>query len=63
MLHFDGNPGTRESGVQADVDAQVDRQADRDTPMSQGFLPDDIKHSLECPVCARIALPPVMQCR
>jgi len=54
---------TRESGVQADVDAQVDRQADRDTPMSQGFLPDDIKHSLECPVCARIALPPVMQCR
>ncbi len=26
-------------------------------------LPEDLKHSLECPVCSRIALPPVMQCR
>ncbi|XP_023336810.1 E3 ubiquitin-protein ligase Siah2 isoform X2 [Eurytemora carolleeae] len=51
---------TRESGVQADVDPPSS-QSERDT--AGGFLPDDIKHSLECPVCARIALPPVMQCR
>merc|ERR1712179_858510 len=26
-------------------------------------LPDDLKQNLECPVCARISLPPIMQCR
>lgn len=52
---------TRESGVQADVETLPPPQQDRDN--GAGFLPDDIKHSLECPVCARIALPPVMQCR
>ena len=26
-------------------------------------LPEDLKQNLECPVCARISLPPIMQCR
>lgn len=26
-------------------------------------LPDDLKLNLECPVCSRITLPPIMQCR
>ena len=26
-------------------------------------LPEDLKSYLECPVCARISLPPIMQCR
>jgi len=26
-------------------------------------LPEDLKANLECPVCARISLPPIMQCR
>jgi len=32
------------------------------TPTSL-VLPDDLKQNLECPVCARISLPPIMQCR
>jgi len=27
------------------------------------LLPEDLKSNLECPVCARISLPPIMQCR
>ena len=27
------------------------------------MLPEDLKNNLECPVCARISLPPIMQCR
>ena len=27
------------------------------------ILPEDLKANLECPVCARISLPPIMQCR
>ena len=27
------------------------------------LLPEDLKANLECPVCARISLPPIMQCR
>ena len=27
------------------------------------LLPDDLKQNLECPVCTRISLPPIMQCR
>ena len=27
------------------------------------MLPEDLKANLECPVCARISLPPIMQCR
>jgi len=27
------------------------------------LLPEDLKQNLECPVCARISLPPIMQCR
>lgn len=50
--------GTRESGVQAPEERES---------LSSGVcsivLPDDMKQSLECPVCCRIALPPVMQCR
>jgi len=29
----------------------------------ESILPDDLKQNLECPVCARISLPPIMQCR
>ena len=27
------------------------------------LLPEDLKSNLECPVCARLSLPPIMQCR
>jgi len=30
---------------------------------SRLMLPDDLKQNLECPVCTRISLPPIMQCR
>jgi len=32
-------------------------------PSCAVLLPDDLKQNLECPVCARISLPPIMQCR
>ena len=35
----------------------------KDGESSSIALPEDLKANLECPVCARIALPPIMQCR
>ena len=32
-------------------------------PTSFFTLPADLKANLECPVCSRISLPPIMQCR
>jgi len=32
-------------------------------PQPTLVLPEDLKMNLECPVCARISLPPIMQCR
>ena len=32
-------------------------------PMTSLSLPEDLKVKLECPVCSRISLPPIMQCR
>lgn len=52
--------GTRDNAVQADMEEE------RRSPVSKTFnyeMPDDIKQALECPVCARISLPPIMQCR
>ena len=35
----------------------------KDGEDSNLVLPEDLKANLECPVCARISLPPIMQCR
>jgi len=35
----------------------------KDGEDSSLVLPEDLKANLECPVCARISLPPIMQCR
>merc|ERR1712002_561535 len=54
--------GTRESAVQADmVEGGATGLVEDKT--SSLVLPDDLKQNLECPVCARISLPPIMQCR
>ena len=40
------------------------QSAKEDDPMVCSImLPDDLKQNLECPVCTRISLPPIMQCR
>jgi len=52
--------GTRESAVQADMEDGNGQVGDKNNTY---VLPDDLKQSLECPVCARISLPPIMQCR
>ena len=38
-------------------------QSESDSRQSSSGLPDDLKHSLECPICSHIPLPPIMQCR
>jgi len=51
---------TRNNAVQADMEEEG-------LPISKNSIlyemPDEIRQSLECPVCSRISLPPIMQCR
>jgi len=54
--------GTRESAVQADIVENGAANVD-DKAAAAIVLPEDLKQNLECPVCARISLPPIMQCR
>jgi len=35
----------------------------KENASSRLVLPDDLRQNLECPVCARISVPPIMQCR
>jgi len=42
---------------------EVQHQGGAKAPDPHLLLPEDLKANLECPVCARISLPPIMQCR
>jgi len=47
----------------ANRDSSAGPSAPLEKDLTSIVLPDDLKQNLECPVCARISLPPIMQCR
>ena len=50
-------PGTRDVGIQT-FNTDLDTQRADSVKVKQ-----HLKEKLECPVCSRISLPPIMQCR
>lgn len=53
--------GTRDNAVQADMEEEGGLSISKTSVLFE--MPDDIRQALECPVCSRISLPPIFQCR